>query len=1036
MNKHDRNGHPSISFRKQIFVLFTISLLFFSFVGAMAAGWFSSKAMGETLLEQGRQVTTSFARQSILLLLYGDETSIADTSDVLLGFPGVIHLSIFDKDGRQLWEKGEPLAKLPTIEKTSSPFEPVLSQESDKAWTFVAAVYEDVVADEHEESPFELTRPKATHLGYVQVTMDKSRLLAMRKTVFMENIIGIMFFAAVFLWLLLSRTKKLTRPLQDLSALMSRAERGEESVRAKEAGTLEVSQMARAFNTMISSLEDRAARLKAEIGVRKETERKLRDRETHLNAVIENVAEAILIVDDKGDIESINASGHRIFAIKQGESSEVRTFYQLVSNLPVADLSIESLVGKGTLEALGYREEGAESFPLEISISDMEIGGSRKFIVIARDITDRKAQEQEITSLLARLEAILASVPGIIFQLDQAGRLMWWNPVMEELTGHLPETMKGREMSHFLNIPAPDVAEHHLNQVLHEGYAEVEFEFKTKQGLVPYKFHCARIGEAGSRDVSLIGIGIDITTQLEAQKAMQDARDAALESVRVKSEFLANMSHEIRTPLNGLLGMLELLSATPLNEEQKEYARIAMSSGDSLLNIINEVLDFSKLEANQVVLEKTQMGLTALVEEVVGLYVPKAQQKGVSLALYIENDVPEFVEADPFRIRQVLSNLIDNAVKFTDEGEVYLHVRNATPGERGKAITLAFELYDTGIGIDSSDMEKIFSSFVQADGSATRKFGGTGLGLAISRELVSLMGGELTVESTPGRGSMFRFTMRVERGDLAGHQPPFHLSKEIEIVRGPMDERHSEIITAYLQGWGIQAIDYRMMENRSGTGKEIVIIHDDDCSEFAANPPEWLTDAYHIKLVNWGGEGRQSDDGGTTLINKPLKKTDLYNALKRLVRPLDGQKEMANDHTPSETFSASRPLSILLAEDNPNNQHLTLKMLDKMGHQTDVASNGLEVLAALENGHYDLILMDCQMPEVDGYQATHLIRKREDRFKNIIIIAVTGNALAQDREKCFDAGINDFLAKPFRYEELRGIIDKWATSLPMDDVPK
>ena len=665
----------------------------------------------------------------------------------------------------------------------------------------------------------------------------------------------------------------------------------------------------------------------------------------------------------------------------------------------------------------------------------MEIGGARKFIVIARDITDRKAQEQKITSLLARLEAILASVPGIIFQLDQAGRLMWWNPVMEELTGHSPATMKGREMSHFLNIPDPDLAEHHLNKVLQEGYAEVEFEFKTKQGLIPYKFHCARISRAGSQDVSLIGIGIDITTQLEAQQAMQNARDAALESVRVKSEFLANMSHEIRTPLNGLLGMLELLSGTPLNEEQREYARIAMSSGDSLLNIINEVLDFSKLEANQVVLEKTQMGLTALVEEVVGLYVPKAQQKGIALALYIENEVPEFVEADPFRIRQVLSNLIDNAIKFTDEGEVYLHVRNETPGEKEKYVTLAFELYDTGIGIDASDMQKIFSSFVQADGSATRKFGGTGLGLAISRELVSLMGGELTVESTPGHGSMFRFTMRVERGDLAGHQPPLHLLKDIELVLGPLDKRHSEIIASYLRSWGLQAVDYKTaLEMKGGGVDKIAIIYDNECSEFTLNPPDWVAEAYHVRLVNWGKEGGLSGYSGSTL-NKPLKKTDLYNVLNQLVQPLDGRAEMANDHTSPETSGASRPLSILLAEDNPNNQHLTLKMLGKMGHRTDIASNGIEVLAALENEHYDLILMDCQMPEIDGYQATRLIRERKDRFKNIVIIAVTGNALTQDREKCFDVGINDFLAKPFRYEELRRIIDKWAASLPLDDSP-
>ncbi len=930
-----------LSFKQQLFILLAAGILLFSLLSALTTGWLSSKTIGHTLTEQGLQMTTNFARQSVLSLLYEDEESIRDAAAVVLSFPGVQHLAVYNMSGTVIYSHGAVAHPQPVDTGHLAPFKARLVKESDDAWCFVAAVY-DIPTEQLSRSPFEIKEQQPAQLGYVRLTLDKSGLKAIQRTVFLENLFSILLLAIILVLLLLHHTGKLIRPLNKLSSLMKTFGVDGHRIRAAEEGAQEVRNMARAFNSMMATLEDHTDKLEKqkqtlelEIKERQQVECHLKDRETHLRTVIENVAEGIIVLSDKEQIESINSAGLAIFHATQPQMIGRELSYFLGG--PQCDLLTDSagrmlagMSGMGTIEVTGYSDAGAE-FPLEISVSDMLIDGHRKFIVMARDITHRKVQEL----------------------------------------------------------------------------------------------------------------------------ALKNAHDTALDAVRVKSEFLANMSHEIRTPLNGLLGMMELLAGTGLSAEQKEYSDIARSSGDALLNIINEVLDFSKLEAGKIELEKVDFNLIQLLEEVVCLYAPKAQSKGLNISLLISNQVSPHVLGDPVRIRQILSNLIDNAVKFTDSGEVCVRLApqpHDTTQHQHK-VTLMFEVSDTGIGIDESAQEKIFGSFIQADGSATRQFGGTGLGLSIARQLVELMGGTLELSSVAGQGSHFCFTNSFDIASSsaipAGDHVTNYLSENIEIVLDNIDDTNASIITTYLKSLNITPLPHGSVTSAASAqdmrNKLIVFIGNHDIYANAEAATSKLIQkgsalgmrTHYLLLVNMNDEPGESKYGThISYLRKPILKERLRRALEQLVPKSLKHKNMINltrqqpDTPPTCNQPAHRSPKILLAEDNQINQKLTLKMLSKMGYQATVANNGLEVIAALGRSKYDLVLMDCQMPEMDGYQATSIIRNTPDQNQNVTIIAVTGNALSHDRDKCLNAGIDDYLAKPFKYSTLNVVIEKWLNAAP------
>jgi two-component system sensor histidine kinase/response regulator len=528
------------------------------------------------------------------------------------------------------------------------------------------------------------------------------------------------------------------------------------------------------------------------------------------------------------------------------------------------------------------------------------------------------------------------------------------------------------------------------------------------------------------------------------------ARDSALESARVRSEFLANMSHEIRTPLNGVVGMTRLLVDTPLTTDQREMLEIARMSADALLKIVNDILDFSKISAGKVVLDDADFDLGAAVESVVQISAEQARAKGLVLDAFIDGDVPARLRGDAGRLCQVLTNLIGNAVKFTVEGEATVRVERI--GGSSDHSILRFHVRDTGIGIPFDGQRNIFQAFTQADGSTTRRFGGTGLGLAISAQLVELMGGSIGVESESGRGSTFWFTARFgQAAAMVRETSRDHLRlKRVRVLIVDGNATSARVMSDHLRAWRMrceivasaaQALDALKRTSAAGDPFEIAIIDlqlpEQDGLDLA-RAIKGTPDLAGVRMLGIYALGCRPDQALTkaagmhSLLGKPVRQSQLFNTLSALIAlQVEAPPEPARGVRPTREIKSVIPAEIrqrtriLLVEDNLVNQQVEMRMIARIGYQAERADNGRIALEKLLHTDFDLILMDCQMPEVDGYTATRVIRRREGAARHTPIIGVTAHALAGDREECLRAGMDDYIAKPVMPEDLAAIIDKW-----------
>ncbi len=540
--------------------------------------------------------------------------------------------------------------------------------------------------------------------------------------------------------------------------------------------------------------------------------------------------------------------------------------------------------------------------------------------------------------------------------------------------------------------------------------------------------------------VSLVA---EIEDRKEIAHQLTTARDLAVEAGRLKSEFLANMSHEIRTPLNGIIGMTGLLMETELNPEQREFVEVVNSSGESLLSIVNDILDFSKIAAGKLVFEDLDFELALAVDGAVDLLAERAHRKGIELALATDLDVPQFVRGDAARLRQVLINLVGNAVKFTEQGEVVVRIGMLSATDRD--VVLRFQITDTGIGIDRETQARLFQAFSQADGSTTRKYGGTGLGLAISKQLVEAMGGTIEVESAPGKGSTFQFTARFGRAARTG--AAFTARESLNGMRALIVDDNAtnrQILQRQLAVMGVishtvatgaQALA-GLREHAGGLRYDVAII------DLEMPGMDGLMLAQLIKtdpalastrLVMMSSRGGRGDHGVPDVhfeawLTKPLKQTQLLKALAAVcgtevaVPAPDQPVSVSADD--SRIREMRREVRLLLAEDNPVAQKVALRQLQKLGYEADLAVNGRKALEALAGTPYSIVLMDCQMPELDGYEATAELRRRENG-RHTIVIAMTANALQGDREKCLAAGMDDYISKPVKLDEIAAVLDRW-----------
>jgi PAS domain S-box-containing protein len=628
----------------------------------------------------------------------------------------------------------------------------------------------------------------------------------------------------------------------------------------------------------------------------------------------------------------------------------------------------------------------------------------------------------EIARQKQYFESLVGISPVAVIEMDAGERVTGWNPAAEQLFGYSPEEAIGRPIDYLVFDEAHrEEGRETTEEAVAVGRAHRITRRARKDGtLVDVELMLVPLTVDGERE-GFLGIYHDISE-------LQQAREEAEAATQAKSAFLATMSHEIRTPMNAVIGMTGLLLGTELTPEQREFAEVVGSSGDALLHVIDDILDYSKIEAGKLELEREPFDLRVCVEEALDIVAPRAAEKSLEIGALVGERVPGAIAGDAARLRQVLLNLLSNAVKFTDAGEVVVDL-DAEPARSG-SFRVHLTVRDTGIGIPPDRIEHLFESFSQGDASTTRRYGGTGLGLAISKRLVELMGGRLWVESEEGKGSAFHIEFDAEEAEAPRRAPfdgaqPQLAGKRLLIVDDNATNR--EIISRQAQSWGMEAVAFERPSEalaliEAGEHFDVAVLDlvmpEMDGRELAHEIQRHRS-ARELPLLLVTSLGRlpqaREADGFAAQLAKPLKASQLYDALMRVFAGRDDDRQ-----TPTAEDGATEvsPLRILLAEDSAVNQKVALALLAKLGYRADVVGNGREALTALEQERYDVVLMDVQMPELDGLDTTRRIHERWPAAERPRIVAMTANAMQEDRDACFAAGMDDYVAKPIRPEAL------------------
>ena len=772
-------------------------------------------------------------------------------------------------------------------------------------------------------------------------------------------------------------------------------------------------------------------------------------------AALDSAANMIVITSVTGMIEYVNPSFTRVTGYTAeevvGQHSRIlnagkqdREFYQTLWQTVLS--------GRVWENELVNRRKSGELYTEQMTITPiMENGQVTHFVAIKRDITE---EHQIRTHLKLVSQAVDSIAQGIyITHVPLRGEkavIEYVNDGFTLMTGYREGEVVGRLLGNFLVGPQTDTVKlNSMDEAMRRGeVVTVENLYYRKDGsMFNVEVQGAPVRDAEGKLTHYIGVVTDISLRRQAEEAMRHAHDQALEASRMKSEFLSTMSHEIRTPMNGIIGMTELLLDSELTSEQREFATTVRDSGHSLLTVINDILDFSKVEAGKMEIEVTDYSLVRVVEGVAELLAIKSREKKLSLMTFVDPHLSRMVRGDPTRLRQVLLNLVGNAIKFTDQGEVVVCVMHDNASNE-----VRFEVRDTGVGMSPEVQSRLFRAFTQADSSTTRKFGGTGLGLAISKRLVELMGGQMGVRSLEGEGATFWFTLPYQPSDATeeriahGREPA---TLRVLVVDDLATDR--DILTRYIRSWGMRC---DAVENAAGG---LVALHQslqegqpydivlldyampgmDGVQLARVIRSDHAYDATRLLMITAFDQQnlvQEARNGGiSAVMTKPVRQSELHDTLleegrDRLVQADVPQKQTIKQTMPVTEVkqeSTSDQHLILLVEDNPVNQRLAQFLLKKMGYDIHTVNNGQEAVEAARTLPYSLILMDCQMPVMDGFEATRAIRAAERGKMRRPIVAMTANAMQGDRERCLEAGMDDYISKPVSANRIGEVLARW-----------
>jgi PAS domain S-box-containing protein len=781
-----------------------------------------------------------------------------------------------------------------------------------------------------------------------------------------------------------------------------------------------------------------------------------------LTALVDASPIGVILTNDRHEVITANAAYCKILGATREEILSGAKGHKV--NTPpewqeVTRTALQTAWEKGRCDPYEKEYLRADGVRVPILVQCVRLPGPKRGLgAFVLDMTEVKNAQKTLVESEARYRSILDNSSDIILLMALDGTLTYVSPSVYPLLGLRPEDVVGRSLGDYVLPDDLAAAWGSLRRKLAHPERSRMIEYRIRHTDGTLRTHGATgslIRDAEGNPAMLVVVSKDLTDRVQREQAVQEmaeelkltnaalieARDAALEASRAKGMFLANMSHEIRTPMNGVMGMTDLLLQTELTEDQRQLAETVQNSARSLLKIINDILDFSKIEAGRMSFDNDDFDLAAMIDDFVKLTALRAQEKGLEFTVLVGPDVPNALHGDPGRLQQILTNLVGNAVKFTERGEVSIRVSLA--GRVGDEVVLRFEVKDTGIGISEDHREGLFAPFTQVDASSTRRFGGTGLGLSICKQLTEMMGGQIGFQSEVGVGSTFWFTIRLGLSAIQDDATARALFAGLRVLT--VDDS-VDVRTAF--AGALESLACRHDE-ASGVSEAL--------AKLRAAAAEG--DPYVLAIVDWEMQDLSPEEFALELDRDPLLTTTrlvattstpfarpsqsaaghrvhawlgkplTFGRLKECLWAAVGSGQVRTPHTPQQGRNEIvRPLSVLVAEDNLVNQKVARRMLEAQGHAVEVVPTGRAAVEALSKDNYDIVLMDIHMPEMDGLDAARAIRNESSPVLNhgVPIVALTASALTEDQQMCLDSGMNDFLAKPFASANLAAMLAKWA----------